>query len=96
MIRLAIKLIINNNAIYASILYIFAPNTCVMTSRERILKLAKKKEKTPNDLAEAMDYDHVQSLYRALKNPGTISYYRLRDLSKTLGISFTELAKIIS
>lgn len=66
-----------------------------MSARSTLLKLAKEKEIKATDLAKAMKYDHVNSFYRALGAPGTISYKRIKALAKRLEITVCELIAII-
>jgi len=66
-----------------------------MSARKTILSLAKEKNIKATDLAKKMKYDHVNSLYRALANPGSISYKKIKGLAKGLGISVCEVILIL-
>lgn len=66
-----------------------------MSARSTILNIAKENEIKATDLAKAMGYEHVNSLYRALGSPGQISFKRIKALSKKLSVDVCEICRIL-
>lgn len=66
-----------------------------MSVRRNILNIAKEKDIRAVDLAKAMRYDHVNSLYRALADPGVITYKKIKLMAKKLGMSIGEISEVL-
>lgn len=66
-----------------------------MSARKHILSIAKDKDIRAIELAKAMKYDHVNSLYRALADPNVITYKKIKLLAKKLDMTISEICEVL-